>query len=42
VVVVGLFNRLEIWGEETWKAYKAEAEKNTDGIAEELGKMGIY
>ncbi|NTW30844.1 MAG: division/cell wall cluster transcriptional repressor MraZ [Candidatus Moranbacteria bacterium] len=42
VVVVGLFNRLEIWGEDTWKTYKAEAEKNTDGIAEELGKLGVY
>jgi len=41
-VIVGLFNRLEIWSEEKWKAYKTEAERNTDGIAEELGKLGIY
>lgn len=42
VVVVGLYNRLEIWGEEKWKAYKAGAEKNIGKIAEELGKLGVY
>lgn len=42
VVVVGLYNRLEIWSEEKWKAYKAGAEKNTGKIAEELGKLGVY
>lgn len=42
VVVVGLYNRLEIWGEEKWKTYKAGAEKNTGKIAEELGKLGVY
>lgn len=42
VIVVGLFNRLEIWSEEEWKAYKVEAEKNTGEIAEQLGKLGVY
>lgn len=42
VVIVGLFNRLEIWSEEKWKTYKAEAERNTGEIAEELGKLGVY
>ena len=41
-VIVGLFNRLEIWSEEKWKTYKADAEKNTGEIAEELGKLGVY
>ncbi len=41
-VIVGLFNRLEIWSEERWKTYKAEAEKNTGEVAEELGKLGVY
>lgn len=41
-VIVGLFNRLEIWSEEKWKAYKSEVEKNTGEIAEELGKLGVY
>jgi len=42
VVVAGLFNRLEIWDEKKWSAYKEDAEKNTDEIAENLGKLGIY
>lgn len=42
VVVAGLFNRLEIWDTEVWQAYKSDAEKNTDAIAEQLGKLGVY
>lgn len=42
VVVAGLFNRLEIWDENKWAAYKVAAEENTDEIAEQLGKLGIY
>ena len=42
VIVAGLFNRLEIWDETKWSAYKENAEKNTDEIAENLGKLGIY
>ncbi|HBB36425.1 MAG: cell division protein MraZ, MraZ protein [Candidatus Moranbacteria bacterium GW2011_GWC1_45_18] len=42
VVIAGLYNRLEIWDGEKWGKYKKEAEKNTDEIAEQLGKLGIY
>lgn len=42
VVVAGLFNRLEIWDEKEWDKYKQNAEKNTEEIAENLGKLGIY
>lgn len=42
VVVVGLYNRLEVWDETRWKTYKSGAEKNTGKIAEELGKLGVY
>ncbi len=42
VVIAGLFNRLEIWDENKWTAYKKNAEKNTDEIAEQLGKLGVY
>ncbi len=42
VVVAGLFNRLEIWDENKWSVYKENAEKNTDEIAENLGKLGVY
>ncbi len=42
VVIAGLFNRLEIWDERKWTTYKTQAEKNTDEIAENLGKLGVY
>lgn len=42
VIVAGVYNRLEIWDEKKWEAYKKNAEKNTDEIAEQLGKLGVY
>ncbi len=42
VIVAGLYNRLEIWDEKKWEEYKNKAEKNTDEIAEQLGKLGVY
>ena len=42
VTVAGLFNRLEIWDETKWKTYRTKAEENTDEVAEQLGKLGIY
>ncbi|MFZ5982712.1 MAG: division/cell wall cluster transcriptional repressor MraZ [Patescibacteria group bacterium] len=42
VVVAGLYNRLEIWDGKKWNEYKRSAEKNTDEIAEQLGKLGVY
>lgn len=42
VVVAGLYNRLEIWDEKKWNEYKNKAEKNSDEIAEQLGKLGVY
>lgn len=42
VVIVGVYDRLEIWDEGRWENYKAEVEKNTDMIAEKLGELGLY
>ena len=42
VVIAGLYNRLEIWDEKKWADYKKNAEKNSDEIAEQLGKLGVY
>lgn len=42
VVIAGVYNRLEIWDDEQWSAYKATVEKNTDMIAEKLGELGLY
>ena len=41
VVIAGLFNRLEIWDEEAWDAYKAGTERESTAIAEALGEMGV-
>ena len=41
VIVAGLYNHLEIWDEGAWAQYKAEAERNSNSIAEELGDLGI-
>jgi transcriptional regulator MraZ len=42
VTVAGLFDRLEVWDQAKWSAYKNKAEKNSDEIAEQLGKLGVY
>jgi MraZ protein len=42
VIIAGIYNRLEIWDETKWNEYKKSAEKNTDEIAEQLGKLGVY
>ena len=41
VVVAGLYNRVEIWDEETWQQYKTKTESSSDEIAERLGGLGI-
>ncbi len=42
VIIAGVYNRLEIWDVMRWDRYKRNSEKNTDEIAEQLGKLGIY
>ena len=42
VIIAGVYDRLEIWDDKKWNAYKNNAEKNTDEIAEQLGKLGVY
>lgn len=41
VVVTGLYNRLEIWDEDTWNHYKAGIEVKSGDIAEALGELGV-
>jgi MraZ protein len=41
VVVAGVYNRLEIWPEEVWKDFKADMEKDSDEIAEQLTEIGF-
>ena len=41
VTVAGLYNRLEIWDEDSWNTYKAETEEASDDIAEGMVDLGI-
>jgi MraZ protein len=41
IVVAGLYNRIEIWDEEGWSAYKASTERESTAIAEGLGELGV-
>lgn len=41
VVVAGLYNRLELWDESRWRAYKKTTEKASGSIAEALGELGV-
>lgn len=41
IVAAGLYNRIEIWDEETWETYKANTEKESSNIAEALGGLGV-
>jgi len=41
IIIAGLYSHLEIWDEMAWNKYKADMEKNSNSIAEELGDLGI-
>ena len=41
VVICGLSNRLEVWDEEKWDAYRKAAEKGVEEIVSKLGPLGI-
>lgn len=42
VVIIGLYDRLEVWDKEEWVKSRNDAEKDKDNVAEELGRLGIY
>jgi len=41
VIINGLYNRLEIWDEDSWEEYKKKTEADSGEIAEQLGGIGI-
>jgi len=41
VIVAGLYNRIELWDEDAWAAYKLKTETSSEEIAEQLGELGI-
>lgn len=40
-IIAGLFNRVEIWDESRWNAYKETTEKEAGNIAERLKELGV-
>ncbi len=40
-IIIGLYNRLEIWSEEKWEVYKQRAEKDVGDLASKLGELGL-
>jgi MraZ protein len=40
-IVAGLYDRLEVWDEDTWNKYKIGTEKESAQIAEALGELGV-
>ena len=41
IIFAGLFNRIEVWGDELWNAYKKQTESQSTAIAEQLGSLGV-
>lgn len=41
VVIIGLYNRLEIWAQEKWDQYKNDTAAKSGDIAEALGELGV-
>jgi MraZ protein len=42
VVVTGVYDRIELWDEATWKTYKSQMVADADRMAEELGARGVF
>jgi MraZ protein len=41
VIIAGMYDRLEIWPEDSWKEFKKNMEENSDEIAEQIEEMGF-
>ena len=41
IVFAGLYNRIEVWSDELWTAYKQQTEGASNEIAEQLGTLGV-
>ncbi len=41
VVIAGVHNRLELWGETAWEQYMKNVTSRADVLAERLGEIGM-
>lgn len=42
VVLAGVYDRIEVWNEDAWTAYKTEMQQNADAMAAKLGESGVF
>ncbi len=42
VVLTGVYDRVEVWDETTWKTYKSQMVADADRMAEQLGDRGVF
>lgn len=41
-VIVGVFDRIEVWAPERWEEVRRMTEEHADRLAERLGDLGVY
>lgn len=41
VTVAGLYNRVEVWNEDSWHEYRTKTEEDSDNIAEAMAELGV-
>lgn len=41
VAIIGVATRVELWEEETWKAYQKDVQGKADKLADRLGEIGV-
>lgn len=41
-ILIGVSDRVEMWNESNWAAYKERIEKEADVMAEKLGDLGVF
>lgn len=41
IIVAGLYNRLELWDQKNWEAYKSQTERESNTIAEQMFSLGV-
>jgi MraZ protein len=41
IIVAGLYNRLELWDDDSWQVYKTKTEAESSEIAERMADLGV-
>jgi MraZ protein len=41
IIIAGLYNRIEVWNEDSWRTYSQQTQDDSDEIAEGMFELGI-